>query len=261
MLRSLLRRLTYANVVATIALFAAVGTGGAYAASKLSKNSVTSATIRDHAVQGKDLAAGAIGSGQIADRSITKSDLAASVRDGLDGTAGPQGPAGPAGPTGPSGPGGRDGAGIVASKAFGSQTIAKGKTVTVGTITWHQPAGTLDEVRGWATVPYNGSVCYDGEGPTYLLNLDGKEISYDDNNFTPDGEGVVLQNAPNTVAGAANTVAIGGEAAAEPSDQARDHTLTITLGNTCMRNLGNAQYGGPVSINDLRLYVVRNSAG
>jgi len=255
MLRSLLRRLSYANVVATIALFAALGTGGAYAASKLSKNSVTSATIRDHAIKGKDLTTGAVGSAQIADKSITKSDLAASVRDGLDGTVGPQGPAGA------NGAAGRDGAGIVTSKAFGYQAINKGKRVTIGTITWTQPAHTLDEVKGWATVPYNGSVCNDGEGPTYLLDLDGKEISYDDNNFTSDGDGVVLQNAPNTVAGAANTVAIGGEAAAEPSDQPREHTLTVTLGNTCMRNLGNAQYGGTVSINDLRLYVVRNSAG
>ena len=34
-MRALLDRLTYANVVATLALFIAVGTGGAYAVSKI----------------------------------------------------------------------------------------------------------------------------------------------------------------------------------------------------------------------------------
>jgi hypothetical protein len=47
MLRALLDRLTYANVVATVALFLAVGTGGAYAVSK-----IDGSDIRKHSLTG-----------------------------------------------------------------------------------------------------------------------------------------------------------------------------------------------------------------
>lgn len=45
-----LSRLTYANTVATLALFVAVSTGGAYAASQLAKNSVGKKQLRKAAV-------------------------------------------------------------------------------------------------------------------------------------------------------------------------------------------------------------------
>lgn len=60
-------RLTYANVVASLALFAALTTGGAYAATQLAKNSVgpkqlqkeavTSRALKDNGVAARDLAA------------------------------------------------------------------------------------------------------------------------------------------------------------------------------------------------------------
>jgi hypothetical protein len=62
-------RLTYANVIATLALFLALG-GGAYAATQLPKNSVgskqlkkdavTSAKVKDGSLQASDLQAGVI---------------------------------------------------------------------------------------------------------------------------------------------------------------------------------------------------------
>jgi hypothetical protein len=48
-------RLTYANVIATLALVLALG-GGAYAAIQLPKNSVESRTVVNHSLQAKDLA-------------------------------------------------------------------------------------------------------------------------------------------------------------------------------------------------------------
>lgn len=256
MLRS---RLTYANVVASLALFLALG-GGAYAATKLPKNSVSSATIKDRSIKARDLGDGVVGTKQIADRSITKSDLASSVRDGLDGTAGPRGAAGAPGANGTNGANGRDGAGIVASKTYGYTTIAPAKTVVLDSMTWTQPAGTLDMVQGWSTIGYNGYFCNDGEGPTYMLVLDGKEISADDNNFTPDGEGVVLPSAPNLVVGASNTAPLGGEAAAEPVDHDQQHTLEVRLGQNCKKSQGPGKgYGGTVAIESLRLYVLRYS--
>ncbi len=61
--------LTYGNVVATIALAAALGTGGAYAAS-LAKNSVGPKQIRK----------GAVGSRAVKNHSIARRDLSASAR-------------------------------------------------------------------------------------------------------------------------------------------------------------------------------------
>jgi hypothetical protein len=49
--------LTYANVMSTIAVFAVLAGGGAYAASKLKKNSVTTSKIRNGAVTGPKVAA------------------------------------------------------------------------------------------------------------------------------------------------------------------------------------------------------------
>ena len=74
MLWRIRRHATYANVMATIALFAALG-GTSYAAVKLSKNSVKSAHIKNGQVRGPDLATGAVGSRQVVDGSIGVSEL------------------------------------------------------------------------------------------------------------------------------------------------------------------------------------------
>ncbi|MCW2983823.1 MAG: hypothetical protein JWR63_1393 [Conexibacter sp.] len=86
MLRRLIDRLTYANVVATMALFIALG-GTSYAAIKLPHNSVGAEQIKT----------GAVHTGEIRDRTIRLQDLSASARASLHGQAGPQGAQGPAG--------------------------------------------------------------------------------------------------------------------------------------------------------------------
>src|SRR2546423_13101243 len=55
-------RLSYANVIATLALFLALG-GGAYAAFKLPKNSVGSRQIKAYAVNSSKVADGSLISG------------------------------------------------------------------------------------------------------------------------------------------------------------------------------------------------------
>jgi hypothetical protein len=81
------RHLSYANVVASVALFLALG-GVGYAAIKLPKNSVGTKQLKNGAVTGKKLAPAAMKS------------LA---------TPGPQGPVGPQGTTGPQGAPGEPG--------------------------------------------------------------------------------------------------------------------------------------------------------
>ena len=83
MLRKLRARLTYANVVSTIALVAAVGGGTAYAATKIGTNN-----IRYHAVTGSKLASNAVTPSKIKNNAVTGTDIrkstitASDVKDG-----------------------------------------------------------------------------------------------------------------------------------------------------------------------------------
>jgi hypothetical protein len=90
------QRLTYANVMATLALFIALG-GTSYAALTLPKNSVGSKQIRKGSVRGSELRTGAVSSRSIKNRTIRTSDLALATRASLRGAQGPPGAAGPSG--------------------------------------------------------------------------------------------------------------------------------------------------------------------
>jgi hypothetical protein len=92
MLRKLRSRLTYANVVSTIALGLAVGGGTAYAAikigtsniryhavtgSKLSNNSVTASKVKNNALSASDIRDNSITSAEIRAGSLLATDFAA----------------------------------------------------------------------------------------------------------------------------------------------------------------------------------------
>ena len=86
MIRRLRDRLSYANVMATIAVFIALG-GTSYAALTLPRNSVGSAQLRNGAVRSVD----------VKNRSLRVRDFS---RGTLSSLRGQQGPAGPVGPPG-----------------------------------------------------------------------------------------------------------------------------------------------------------------
>ena len=100
--------LSYANVVASIALFVSLG-GGAYAAATLSKdqvkarhiakNAVGASEITRGAVGRSELKAGAVDSAKVADGTLGVQDFAAGQLP-----RGPEGPPGADGGTGPPGP-------------------------------------------------------------------------------------------------------------------------------------------------------------
>lgn len=93
-------RLTYANVMSSIAIFLVFG-GVSWAAATLPKNSVGSKQIKKNAV----------GTEEVADASLTDEDLAGGVvSDGAPGAAGPAGPKGDTGPAGSKGDPGAAGA-------------------------------------------------------------------------------------------------------------------------------------------------------
>ena len=84
------RNLSYANVVATIALFIALG-GTGYALT-LPRDSVGPAQIRDGAVANSELDSRAVDSRVIRNRSIRLGDISRNARTTLRGRQGPPGP-------------------------------------------------------------------------------------------------------------------------------------------------------------------------
>jgi hypothetical protein len=86
MLSSLVFRLSYANVIGTLALFVALG-GSSYAALNLPKGSVDPKQLEKNSVSSPKVKRG----------SLLVSDFKASQRESLRGPQGPQGVAGPSG--------------------------------------------------------------------------------------------------------------------------------------------------------------------
>jgi hypothetical protein len=82
-------RLSYANVVSSLALFIAIG-GTSYAAATLPHNSVGASQIRSSAV----------GSSEIKNGAVHLADIAKTTTKSLRGAQGPPGPVGPAGAPG-----------------------------------------------------------------------------------------------------------------------------------------------------------------
>src|SRR5688572_9981090 len=92
-------KITYANVVATLALFLALG-GTSFAVAQLARNSVGSAQIRKDAVGSSELRRSAVTSRSLRDRSVALSDISLGARTALQGAKGDPGPQGVAGSAG-----------------------------------------------------------------------------------------------------------------------------------------------------------------
>jgi hypothetical protein len=78
-MRVLLRKLTYANVVATLALFLAVSGGAVWAASQLGKNAVKSKNIARNAVKSQDIASNAVKTRNLAKNAVKAPKIAANA--------------------------------------------------------------------------------------------------------------------------------------------------------------------------------------
>lgn len=86
-------RLTYANVMATVSVFIALG-GGAYAVALAEKNSVTSKSIKKGAVRSADVKDNGLLGVDVKDESLTSADVIESTLE-VSGQPGPPGPPGP----------------------------------------------------------------------------------------------------------------------------------------------------------------------
>jgi hypothetical protein len=234
-----MRRLTYANVVATLALFLALSTGGAYAAGKL--------------IKGKRIARNAITSPKVRDGSLKAADLNAALVRKL----GTPGPAGAAGTPGAAGAAGRDGAAIVAYKDFGAQSFPNIKWTVAAALDWTQPANTLEQVAGVATWPA-AAECTGADHLLYQLILDGNEINYDyGNHGVDDAEDVTTAVIPNPVPEKGNAaypdpVPFGAEIPLLPTGAEQKHHLELRVFAAC---------GAQVKLDDLVTYVTQYAVG
>jgi hypothetical protein len=154
LVRGLRRHLSYANVMATIAVFLALG-GTSYALATLPRNSVGSKQIRPKAV----------GSSEVRDRSLRVRDISRPARRSLRGQQGPLGVPGPPGAAAASFTASVDATGAVtASKggAVGSLAqIDSGNYDVVfnRNLTACWAVATLSRVQGGRTVhPENGEI-------------------------------------------------------------------------------------------------------
>jgi hypothetical protein len=133
-MRALTSRLTYANLIGTLALFVALG-GTSYAVSQLPTNSVGTKQIRSNAVTGAKVKDGTL----TADDFSAKTNLqgaagqpgatgpvGATGARGATGVTGPAGEAGSAGPVGATGAAGADGTAVAYGYVFSGGTVYGG---------------------------------------------------------------------------------------------------------------------------------------
>jgi hypothetical protein len=92
-LRFIAQRLSYANVMATVALFVTLG-GTSYA---LARNSIGSRELRPRSVGASELKTAAVTARDVKNRSLRLSDMSLAAREALRGARGPAGPQGASG--------------------------------------------------------------------------------------------------------------------------------------------------------------------
>jgi hypothetical protein len=108
MLRGIRSHLTYANVMATAAVFIALG-GASYAAIKLPKNSVGASQIKKDAITGSKVRDGSLTGSDVKNGSLSAKDFGGALPAGQAGPQGVQGPQGSQGPKGDQGDAGTPG--------------------------------------------------------------------------------------------------------------------------------------------------------
>jgi hypothetical protein len=165
-------RLTYANIISTLALFLALSGGGAYAASK-----VRSDDLARNAVKPVNLAPGSVHTAKILKRAITSGKLAVGAVRGnqiADGAvSAKQIGSGVVAPSNLQFP-----VSYVASPAGGSTVVTAGPDpYSITDDTWTQNPGEINVIFGGATA----TLAYDGSGPGscrvfFDVRLNGQQV-------------------------------------------------------------------------------------
>ena len=154
-MRAILRKLSYANVAATLALFVALGgsaaaAGGLFTGAQIEDGTVLGSDLAEHTIGARELMHGAIGGASVRDRSLSGVDIRArslTVRNlsrlarrqlkgarglrGHRGSTGAQGPTGLQGQTGARGPTGPSGATYLTIQATAPDVADLGSLQTI----------------------------------------------------------------------------------------------------------------------------------
>jgi hypothetical protein len=234
MIRARIRSHLRGNLVAYVALFAALG-GTSYAAVGLKPGSVTSAALAPGAVTHSKLARNSVSSLNVDQGSLTAVDF----KPGTLAKGAVRGPKGAQGAAGAPGPQGLPGGATVGVRARfgGSVTAPKGANTSVALTnnTWTQAANELDLITGAMTVQIPSS-CTGSFGNTLTVSVDG----------TPNTFAV----APTAPASGTVTVPFVVGTLAEPS-QSTPHSLTTSFGNSCTKD------GENFTVSNVKLDVIR----
>ena len=142
------------NAVAYVALVAAIGTSGAYAAEKLGSH---------------DIAKNAIRSKHVKDGSLRPADFAGQVLGNSSGGTGATGPQGPQGPQGPAGPRGEQGQPGADGAAIFDGPIPSGKTVT-GVFGQQAPLASGKKIVTTVSLPVRAPVALTADKVNFAPN-------------------------------------------------------------------------------------------
>ena len=179
------KRLTYANVIATLALFLALG-GTSYAVTALPKNSVGTQQLKKNAVTGVKVKDGSLSSADFVAGTLLKGDTGATGAAGATGATGPQGETGVAGPAGAQ----------YSSVDGDSQTnpiLSNAVSVASGTIYLDQAGKYAMFARLDTTLAVN--ICAGAATPVLFLQVDGTVLAKSGRTFADVGsqwDGFVL---------------------------------------------------------------------
>ncbi len=185
MVKRITSRLTYANVIATLALFLALG-GTSYAVTALPKNSVGTQQLKKNAVTGVKVKDGSLSSADFVAGTLLMGDTGATGAAGATGATGPQGETGVAGPAGAQ----------YSSVDGDSQTnpiLSNAVSVASGTIYLDQAGKYAMFARFDTTLTAN--MCAGAATPVLFLQVDGTVLAKSGRTFADGGsqwDGFVL---------------------------------------------------------------------
>lgn len=182
-MRALRQRLSYANFMATIAVFIALG-GTSWAVTQLPRNSVGATQIRSRAVGPSELRSRAVSSRSIRDATIGVRDLSRQARSTLRGVKGDAGPAGPAGASGITFHAALNAAGVrVRGNSVGGGSSAPG----IYTVEFSRDVSACEAVASLASVP--GGTVVDPPAGRITVRPNGSRVevrTFDENGAVRD---------------------------------------------------------------------------
>lgn len=184
-LTSIARHCSYANVIASIALFVALG-GTSYAAVKLSRGAVKRSHIARNAIDSSKVKPGSLRASDFKPGELPAGPQGERGLPGGPGAPGAPGPGGATGAPGQAGAQGAAGSGVTRATtatlpaAVTSTQSVEGSeaglpVIALDNAAWTQPVGTMAMIGGWLEIGVPAACANDGE--IWVLVKAGQEAA------------------------------------------------------------------------------------